>query len=181
MALAGTRPRTNDASAQHPFNFNAPAWDTKNIDEQQLVVDFITDCLGRHHLSPDVSWRFTRTAGPVEHCCTSITAKTPHAIDLGSLLRDLSPTPAVCGSDREEAVSIINRFESFDRQCYGGFFGPVKAADDFDLYVNLRSCRVYDDGAALFAGGGITLLSDPDDEWNETERKLSTLVAHLGL
>ncbi|MDE6670499.1 MAG: chorismate-binding protein, partial [Muribaculaceae bacterium] len=67
MALAGTRPRTNNPDTPHPFNFSAPDWDSKNIEEQQLVVDFICRTMLDNSLQPRASWRFTRTAGPVEH------------------------------------------------------------------------------------------------------------------
>ncbi|MDE5797026.1 MAG: chorismate-binding protein, partial [Muribaculaceae bacterium] len=61
MALAGTRPRTNNPDTPHPFNFSSPDWDSKNIEEQQLVVDFICRTMLDNGLQPRASWRFTRT------------------------------------------------------------------------------------------------------------------------
>lgn len=183
MALAGTRPRTNDPATPHPFNFSAPAWDYKNIEEQQLVVDFICRTMLDNDLKPQSSWRFTRTAGPVEHNCTRITADaTPlhnSPTHLRRLLTSLSPTPAVCGSDRTISMELISRLESFPRTFYGGFMGLMRHINDFDLFVNLRCCRIFSSAFTLYAGGGITPLSSPDDEWDETERKLSTLMSKL--
>lgn len=183
MALAGTRPRTNSHDTPHPFNFSAPAWDSKNIEEQQLVVDFICRTMLDNGLQPRTSWRFTRTAGPVEHNCTRITASAYplHAsfFRVHRLLTSLSPTPAVCGSDRQLSIALIRRLESFSRTFYGGFMGPVKHLDDFDIFVNLRCCRIFSSAFTLYAGGGITSHSLPDDEWDETERKLSTLMSKL--
>ncbi len=183
MALAGTRPRTNNPNTPHPFNFSAPAWDSKNIEEQQLVVDFICRTMLDNGLQPRTSWRFTRTAGPVEHNCTRITASAAplhnSPLQIRNLLTSLSPTPAVCGSDRQLSLTLISSLESFPRTFYGGFIGPMKHFGDFDLFVNLRCCRIFSSAFTLYAGGGITSRSLPDDEWDETERKLSTLMAKL--
>ncbi len=183
MALAGTRLRTNNPSTPHPFNFSAPEWDRKNIEEQQLVVDYICHVMCDNGLKPQTSWRFTRTAGPVEHNCTRITAFATALhksySQLYKLLTALSPTPAVCGSDPKLSMSIIDSLESFDRTFYGGFMGPIKKIDNFDLFVNLRCCRIFSSAFTLYAGGGITRLSSPDEEWYETERKLSTLISKL--
>lgn len=179
MALAGTRPAPHHTPKDYPLHFDAPEWDAKNTDEQQMVTDYIASVLSRHRMWPRVSWRFTRTAGPVEHCCTSITASRPASLRLADLLRDLSPTPALCGSDRESSLQMIRRHEPQGRGCYGGYFGPLRADGSFSLFVNLRSCRLDGTAPCLYAGGGITTASDPDDEWRETERKLSTLLSRL--
>ena len=39
--------------------------------------------------------------------------------------------------------------------------------------------KVTDDGAVLFVGGGLTLDSVAEEEWNETELKSQTLLSVL--
>ena len=46
----------------------------------------------------------------------------------------------------------------------------------FDLFVNLRTMEVFDDALRLYVGGGITPLSDPETEWQETCQKADTLL-----
>ncbi len=91
----------------------------------------------------------------------------------------LSPTPALCGFPVESAMRIIDVCENFDRSYYGGFCGPYQNEGDFNFFVNLRSLRLTPAGCALYAGGGINEMSAPDDEWLETENKLSTLLRCL--
>jgi len=193
VALAGTRPATS--SSDTVFSY-APAegWDEKNRSEQAIVADYISDEIASAGLVAEMKGPFTKIAGPVEHLCTefSITKqinasdKSDAAVfsvaDIITLLTHLAPTPALCGYPRRDAMSDINALESSQRGYYGGYSGPFVSPSDFNLYVNLRSCRLrrLPDNrliAALFAGGGIMPDSNPDSEWEETERKLSTLRA----
>lgn len=171
MALAGTRPYTGSSQFI--------GWDPKNIEEQQLVADFISDCFRHSGFNPIVSKPFTKAAGPVEHICTEISAEIsqkPEIKELFSFLKTLSPTPALCGTPRENSLKLIGLHETHDRGFYGGFFGLVKDSDDFSFYVNLRSMRITKGRFCIYAGGGITRFSDPDTEWEETERKASSLL-----
>ncbi len=172
MALAGTRRRGS-----------AEEWDEKNLEEQRLVVDFILDAMKEY--SPRVGTRFTFSAGPVEHLCTSITADCSDfetADDdehIKSLLKRMSPTPALCGSDRAVSLSLLASLESHIRGAYGGFFGIYHSAANFDFRVNLRSMRIERDKGAIYIGGGITSRSIPDDEWEETCRKSESMKKAL--
>lgn len=167
MALAGTRP---SGSSQ--------LWDSKNIEEQQIVTDYIINTLRDAKLSPYAGSVTTRAAGPVEHLCTQISAPLPSGFNVASLeniLSKLSPTPALGGFPRREAASAIAEVEDFDREYYGGYCGPHSEMEDFSFFVNLRCAKIGTEGVVMFAGGGITLESNPQSEWEETERKLSTL------
>lgn len=179
VALAGTRARSADGSPTED-------WDAKNTEEQAIVTEFILDEMRAEGLNPNAKPPITRRAGPVEHLCTSIYAKSHnHGVpDLRStgirLLRRLSPTPALSGFPRKEAMEAIVREEGFEREYYGGFVGILSPPSGrLTAYVNLRSCRCDSIArrALLFAGGGITRASRPEEEWTETERKLSTLLS----
>ncbi len=184
MALAGTRP----AGQPGP-------WDAKNIEEQQLVTDFITDALRKYYREITPAETRNLKAGPVEHICTPIFATGPRlgeecsgttpgnngnralqtAISFRSrVLGALSPTPAVCGSDRLLAMRVISRFEPDGRGYYAGYCGPAGK-----YFVTLRSARVFADGVTLYSGSGITPLSAAADEWEETRIKAETLLSHL--
>ena len=39
--------------------------------------------------------------------------------------------------------------------------------------------KIYNDRILMFAGGGITDESDPEMEWVETQRKISTITSVL--
>lgn len=167
MALAGTRPANSQCE-----------WDIKNMEEQQMVTDFISDSLQKNGISPSLGDTVSRRAGKVEHLCTPISGSPANPVSpesLTGLLRDLSPTPALCGTPRDMALKLIRDFEQFDRGCYGGFCGPYRSPSDFSFYVTLRCALVEATKYCIFAGGGITLRSDAIPEWEETEIKSSTM------
>lgn len=168
MALAGTRKVGTEGD-----------WDAKNKEEQQIVTDYIANTLRGRGLIPEISPTGTRLAGPVEHLCTSISARICGDFDMEALLADLSPTPALGGYPKSDALRIINEIEDFPRGCYGGFIGPVGSDCKASLFVNLRSMLIRRDSAVLFIGGGITPKSIPDEEWRETELKAATLTQIL--
>lgn len=164
MALAGTR-----KCGAHG------EWDTKNILEQKVVTSFIKKVFFMNNFPYFQGDTETLEAGPVEHIMTPIMAKIEPSSRLDSLLRHISPTPALAGYPTETAINIINQHEGCSRKLYGGYLGPWNSNGDFRLNVILRCARLWPDKALLYAGGGITDLSSPDEEWLETERKLSTL------
>lgn len=170
-ALAGTRP-----------SGTAGAWDKKNINEQQVVADYLESVLREVGLNVETEGPVTREAGPVEHILSLL-----RGYDLNGLLSDplrlaclISPTPALSGFPRETALGLIGQLEGFDRGCYGGFCGLSDPdANALTLFVNIRSMRIEPDRYSLFAGGGIMADSDPEEEWAETERKAATLEASI--
>lgn len=167
MSLAGTRKRGTDSE-----------WDEKNIEEQKLVTDFICREIERAGLQPTAGRTHTRAAGPVEHLCTEIRTAGVSSGGVMKLASNLSPTPALSGYPRENALDTIAKLEKHSRDCYGGFSG-LHTPLFTNLYVTLRCCRLFESEALLYAGGGITPLSQPEAEWIETRMKASTLIEFL--
>lgn len=176
MALAGTRRKDLKNSISEK-------WDEKNLEEQQIVTDYISDIFSRHNLTPAIGEPFTRPTGSIEHICTMISAsfgtRNKLEYDLDALLRDLSPTPALCGSPKTFALEEISRLENFERGCYGGFCGPFHSLHDFRLNVVLRCASVAEKRWCIYTGGGITSRSCVESEWKETALKVSNTFGRL--
>lgn len=196
MALAGSRPTdtdhddTNLTETNHPDKDESedvasdaisPVWDDKNRLEHLMVVNFITDILSSHGLDVTVEPLGELIAGPVTHLCTHITARG--AIhNVGPIINELNPTPAVAGWPRALAIAEIDAFETHQRRCYGGIVG-VQTDGSLHVYVNLRCAFAAParlDGREgwvynLYAGGGLMPDSVLDDEWAETSRKTEAL------
>lgn len=175
MALAGTRIADSGTD-----------WDKKNIEEQEMVGSFIMSCMSRHFVVVSCTCPMTRRAGNIEHLCTEIRGRSwvlkpgqTEELFVMDLLCELSPTPALCGSDRDLSFGLIKNLEKFDREMYGGFCGPNNINDTTAFYVNLRSAKCTPDAICVFAGGGITPLSHPEAEWQETEIKSKTIITKL--
>ncbi len=165
MSLAGTR-QTGETQ-----------WDKKNTREHELVTEYIYHTLEDAGMSVTVLDSENLPFGKIEHLCNRIEAKGD--ISPLRLAIKLSPTPAVCGWPVSEAYNSICNLEHHSRECYGGFIGTADKSD-MKLYVNLRCCKIArgDDKSFLYnlyAGGGINSMSNPRDEWEETEHKIGPL------
>jgi isochorismate synthase len=93
----------------------------------------------------------------------------------------LHPTPAVCGTPTDVAMSTIRELEGFDRGFYAGLVGWSDVTGDGEWVVTIRCGEVEDRRIRMFAGAGIVADSDAEDELRETTAKLRTVLAALGL
>lgn len=114
------------------------------------------------------------------HLVTPVTGRlrppAPGALELAG---HLHPTPAVAGTPTGAALSLIRELEQLDRGCYAGPVGWVDARGDGEWAVALRCAEVEGSRARLFAGAGLVGGSDPEAEWDETQRKLEAMLVAL--
>ncbi|MBL4663153.1 MAG: isochorismate synthase, partial [Flavobacteriaceae bacterium] len=169
MALAGTNKYDENKE---------PKWTSKEIDEQRLVVDAITNKLECAASVVRVSSIRNHRAGSLVHLRTDFNGIfKKRENNLSILVKSLHPTPAVCGTPEKLAKQFILRNENYNRSYYTGFLGPIDATtNSAKLFVNLRCMQIDQEGANLYVGGGITLDSKPEAEWEETENKLQTML-----
>lgn len=178
VSLAGTRRVSENG------NLAALTWSKKDRHEQQIVSDFIKDSLQQQQIY-DFEERGPETvrAGDVLHLQTRFRCNLANMPGRAQLvdrtLKALHPTPAVCGAPKTEAMAFIRNHETHDREFYAGFLGPVNLENQTHLFVNLRCMQLRASSAILYAGSGITIDSDPEQEWLETELKLNTLLKFL--
>lgn len=165
MALAATR-RVDEARDFTP----------KEEREQQIVAEYIIDKFNSIGLNVNISPRFVKTAGPVEHLCNIISANGVDSSTSQQLINLLHPTPAVAGMPLDEAMIAIKEAEKRPRRYYSGYLGGVEKNNTFSLFVNLRSMEIFPNRVQLYVGGGLTSQSQVDLEWNETEHKAQTLL-----
>ncbi|MBT8384579.1 MAG: chorismate-binding protein [Bacteroidia bacterium] len=155
-------------------------WLQKEIAEQQFVTDFILEKFKDTSSVTVVSKPRTIRAGNIMHLCTTISGKLSNQLRLTNLLKELHPTPAVCGVPKRSSKEFILANEGYDRSFYTGFLGELNMNDSSNLYVNLRCMQVEDDKINIFVGGGITLDSIDENEWEETVAKSKVMMAVLG-
>lgn len=166
MALAGTIAHGNTH------------WRGKEIIEQEFVSRYIEQQFSDNHIAYKKSNLKTLSAGPIDHLCTEFSANIKSHELAEMIVTALHPTPAICGLPQDLAKKCIINIENHERVCYGGYIGPV-SADGFDYFVNLRSMYVNGDCYFIFTGGGLTIDSDVNEEWEETQNKAITLSSLL--
>lgn len=190
MSLAGTQSSTE---------FLKPIWAKKELNEQQVVTDYILDALKDEVVSIRASDIQSVEAGRLWHLRTEISGVfAPNKF--GDVLRALHPTPAVCGTPLKRAKKFIVENEYYDRSFYTGFLGELNFTTELtrnknrrnqensayrsivkssELFVNLRCMQIKNETISIYVGGGITSDSVPESEWNETVLKSDTMFRVL--
>lgn len=114
----------------------------------------------------------------LQHLWTPIRGRLKYEVNLFQLLDSLHPTPAVGGVPTASACKWITQQENW-RGWYTGGFGWIGDNCEGDAVVLLRCALVDGMNAELFAGAGITSVSIPEDELNETRMKFAAMLGAL--
>jgi menaquinone-specific isochorismate synthase len=180
--LAGTTPRTGDPDTDR-LAADELMLSRKNQIEHRVVIDMIHDTLlpwcSYLDWEPEPS---IVTVANVQHLGTAmeghLSDPRPNVLEL---VTALSPTPALGGFPRAEALELIARTEGFVRGRYGGAVGWVDAAGDGTFAVAIRCAELTPDRrtARLVAGGGIVADSEPLSELAETQAKLQAMLSAI--
>lgn len=163
MSLAGTQVYKGEDQV---------SWQSKEIDEQQLVTDYVLEKLKFVCTSVNASKVKTVRAGNLLHLKTVINGVFDN--DVSQLIDVLHPTPAVCGFPKDESKAFILSNEGYNRVFYTGFFGELNMPNS-ELFVNLRCMEVDKNEIFIYVGGGITKESNAEKEWKETVFKAKTI------
>ncbi len=159
MSLAGTLPDEDSF-----------LWGKKEIEEQKLVTEYIREKLSNFSSYLSLNGPNTLHLGHVKHLITYFSVKLDDSSLLSKLIQNLHPTPAVCGIPLDTSQNFILKEEGYNRDFYAGYIS-LQTPDSEKYFVNLRCGKLYQNGALLFVGGGITAQSNPEKEWEETELK----------
>ena len=107
-----------------------------------------------------------------------VAARLADGVDLPDLLRALCPGGSVTGAPKLAALAQLAALEPVGRGPSMGALGWVDGAG-LDLGLTIRTVAVDADRVHVWAGGGITWDSDPDDEVAEAALKADPLRAAL--
>ena len=166
MSLAGTIPVSE-------------SWTDKEIEEQKPVSSYIRNILEKHKTESEIqeSETYDHISGNIKHLKTDFKLKIkPEYLD--SIIKELHPTPAVCGIPKDFCKEKIKEFEKFPRELYAGYI-KIETDNFVYFFVNLRCAKLYKNAIHTFVGGGITTESDPKKEWRETELKSEAILKNL--
>lgn len=181
--LAGSARRSADLAADRAAADRLSRSD-KDRREHRWVVEAILDGLApwcAQLSAPDTpALVSTRT---MWHLGTRIEGqlRNPQDVSSAALAAVLHPTPAVGGTPREQAMTLIPELEGYDRGFYAGAVGWTDRAGDGEWYVSLRCAEVSGRRARVYAGAGIVEGSQPAAEADETSAKLQAILCALGV
>ncbi len=149
----------------------------KNTEEQKPVSTYIQSVLSRYSQQVEISSVYDHISGNIKHLRNDFKAVVSRQ-DISTLIKELHPTPAVCGVPKDLCSEIIKNTEKYNRAFYAGYI-QTEQDNETTCYVNLRCAQLFRNGILLYAGGGITALSEPEKEWKETEMKADAVLQRL--
>ena len=177
----GAAHRRRDASTPRSPRASSPAPRTRSSTASSSTSSTTRCCRG----AASSTGSRTRRSSRSPTCSTSARGSRAccrrHGRTSSSWSRALSPTPALGGHPRDEALALIAAVEGVDRGRYGGAVGWVDAAGNGTWAVAIRCAELSPDGrrARLLAGGGIVADSDPLAELAETQAKFQAMLSAL--
>ncbi|MDA3854267.1 MAG: aminodeoxychorismate synthase component I [Bacteroidales bacterium] len=92
--------------------------------------------------------------------------------NFGELLLKLLPAGSICGAPKDKTLSIINEAEIDSRGYYTGIFGTYDNGK-VDSAIAIRYIEKTKEGKLHYrSGGGITFMSDAEEEYRELINKI---------
>jgi menaquinone-specific isochorismate synthase len=171
-AVAGTRPRGLTKEDDEKLA-NDLLQSDKDIHEHNLVCRSITSGMNQicNSIEMDNHVSIIKCEN-VQHLYKKFKGILKEDIGDAYIISKLHPTPAVGGIPKDIALQEIREIENFDRGWYAGPVGWV-GSNCAQFAVGIRSGLISGNDLYLFSGAGIVPDSDPEQEWQEIEHKIS--------
>ncbi len=152
--------------------------DEKEYAEHVTIVDLIRNDLNMVATGVTVErFRYIETinthAGSLLQASSHITGALPNDLheNIGDIIAALLPAGSVTGAPKKKTLEIIGKAENYDRGYYTGICGYFDGSS-LDSGVMIRFIEQTDGGACFKSGGGITVYSDPEREYQELVDKV---------
>jgi menaquinone-specific isochorismate synthase len=182
--LAGTIRKTGNEDRDLTLAASL-AKSSKDLEEHEYAVRSVADALAPFCSSTNVPEApFVLHLSNVMHLATDVTGvlnDSAKQSDVFTLIEQLHPSAAVCGTPAIEANKLIIELEQMNRQRYAGPVGWIDANNDGEIAIALRCGQLSNDrnSIRIFAGCGIVAGSDPANEFAESQAKLMPMRTAL--
>jgi len=152
--------------------------DEKEMAEHVMIVDLLRNDLSMVARNVQVDrFRYTdkiiTSGGPLLQISSEISGSldTNWHQSIGTLMMTLLPAGSITGAPKKSTVEILQRVEQDNRGFYTGVFG-VFTGTGLDSAVMIRFIEKEKETARFKSGGGITIDSNPEDEYRELLQKV---------
>jgi len=143
----------------------------KDRAENTMIVDLLRNDLSRvaelHSVKVPVLCGL-ETYASMHHLVSVVEAILAKTCDGVDLIKAAFPCGSISGAPKIKAMEVISDVEAVPRGVYCGSIGYIGVDGSIDLSVAIRTVTFTQLAAQFHAGGGITALSDPAAEYEET-------------
>jgi para-aminobenzoate synthetase component 1 len=168
--IKGTARRADDPAADRAAADRLLA-SAKDRAENMMIVDLLRNDLSRV-CRPDSVEVPTLCAmesyAGVHHLVSAVTGLLKPGCTAVDLLAAAFPGGSVTGAPKPQAMRVIARTEREERGAYCGSVACLGFDGTMSSNIAIRTVTIQGGHAAFQVGGGITALSDPEAEYQET-------------
>lgn len=152
----------------------------KNQAENLMIVDLLRNDLSinatPHSVKAEKLFALESHAN-VHHLVSTISAEKRPDKTAADVILDAFPGGSITGAPKRRAMEIIEELECQPRGLYCGSLGYFDDAGHADFNILIRSIVATQDGATCWGGGGVTVDSTADDEYQEIMNKVGKILA----
>lgn len=171
-------PMKGTIDATIPDAVNKLLGNEKELAEHYTIVDLIRNDLNMVSMDVRVEkFRFveeiTTIRGKLLQTSSLISGRLPenHLDRIGDIIVTLLPAGSISGAPKKRTVEIILEAEQYERGYYTGVFG-IFDGTGLESAVMIRYIEQTPNGLIFKAGGGITVNSNMQDEYDELVSKV---------
>jgi para-aminobenzoate synthetase component 1 len=168
--IKGTRRRSPDAQEDRRLGEELLASE-KDRAENIMIVDLMRNDLSRVCLPRSVEAPVLcglESYANVHHLVSVVRGRLKPGLDALNLIAACFPGGSITGAPKIRAMEIIHELEPDARGVYCGSVAHLGYDGSLRSSIAIRTLIAEDGVAAIHAGGGITLLSDAEEEYAET-------------
>lgn len=179
--IKGTLPRHQNVDMDTELKQQLANSD-KDRAENLMIVDLLRNDLSvfAQTGSVQVSKLFEiESFAQVHHMVSEIQAKMLKGQNVFDVLQAALPGGSITGAPKIRAMQIIDELEGHARGAYCGSLGYFNYDGSGRFNILIRTLQRYGNRLSVWAGGGITVASNVDAEYQECLDKVSALLNFL--
>jgi para-aminobenzoate synthetase len=179
--IKGTTPR-GDTPAEDEAHREALRTDPRYRAENLMIVDLLRNDLSMVCEPGTVTVPVlmdVESYAAVHQLVSTVRGHLREGVGTVEALRALFPAGSMTGAPKLRTMEVIADVETTPRGVYSGALGWIGGDGRADLGVVIRTLVAHDGGYTLGTGGGITVRSDAESEYDETRWKAARLLAAL--
>jgi para-aminobenzoate synthetase component 1 len=176
--IKGTRPRSAEPGADWMLG-QSLLQSAKDRAENVMIVDLLRNDLSKSCALDSV--RVPRlfelqSFATVHHLVTTITGQLKDGCDAVHLLRGCFPGGSITGAPKVRVMEIIEELEPYRRGVYCGSIAYIGFDGRMDSNIAIRTITHAQGQMHFWAGGGITVDSTLDGEYQEAFDKAAAML-----
>ena len=179
--IAGTFKRTGNDEQDAELAKKLSA-DEKENAEHVMLVDLARNDLSRNGSEVTVeTYREIQFYSHVIHLVSKVTGKKHKDTTTMQVVADTFPAGTLSGAPKHMAMQLIEKYETVNRDFYGGAIGFMDFSGNFNHAIMIRTFLSKNHTLHWQAGAGLVNESNEENELQEVYNKLGALTKALKL